>query len=288
MSSGIRIGQDGTIYRDGGSTPPQGGNSPRPSSGNTGNSSESCGCGTLFAVIAVVVLIILGLRSCGNHAPRNPTYVRSGTTTLYASRDLNARSGPSRQYGVLYVLYRGEVASVVGYSNGWAQVAHDGKTGLAWRDYLVSSPVSPPRTNRPSYPRQAPVANRQHADSESDFRIGSLRFFECGKDAPQVDAWDYRTSFDHAKARYIAWQLDMSYSARRQRHNFSIHATYYKQDGTVLTSQDSNSHVESGWTGSKHSMGWGSMNPGAWQLGRYKVVLSISGKQVASGRFEVY
>ena len=50
--------------------------------------------------------------------------------------DLNVRSGPGTEYGVVGVIRAGETVDVGGCQGSWCQVAFDGGTGYASRSYL--------------------------------------------------------------------------------------------------------------------------------------------------------
>jgi len=58
-----------------------------------------------------------------------------------ATTDLNVRSGPGPQYPVIGVIGANQPTEVVGCleSGKWCQVAHNGKEGWAYGDYLATS-----------------------------------------------------------------------------------------------------------------------------------------------------
>src|SRR5262249_8109894 len=42
------------------------------------------------------------------------------------------------------------------------------------------------------------------------------------------------------------------------------------------------------WTSAWSSSGWGWANTGQWPVGAYKVVLSVDGREIAAGSFEIF
>ena len=50
--------------------------------------------------------------------------------------DLNVRSGPGTEYGVVGVIQAGETVDVASCNGAWCQVAFEGGTGYANRSYL--------------------------------------------------------------------------------------------------------------------------------------------------------
>jgi hypothetical protein len=118
--------------------------------------------------------------------------------------------------------------------------------------------------------------------------VTALNFFEGGNDGVPSGQRIYRTRFSKSEARFIFWELNLEYPAPGRRRDFDIGATWYKPDGSVLTNQTKPAYLESNWTNSYHSYGWGWEEPGNWQPGSYRVELSVQGQRVASGVFEIY
>jgi hypothetical protein len=161
-----------------------------------------------------------------------------------------------------------------------------------------SLPTSIPSTGTPK-PSQiptdtpAPTSTPVPTTSSLNFvaSIGSnvqdVRFFESGLDAIALDQRGYATSFDTETARYINWELQLTYPAPGQRIDFIIHAICYKSDETMLYEQDLSSYVEADWTSSYHSLGRGSKDAGLWKQGTYTMVLSINQLEIARASFQV-
>lgn len=68
-----------------------------------------------------------------------PTYVPMDQRVVVQAQALNMRSGPGMDYSILGVLYRGEVLSVLGSSDGWYYVQRD-NGDVGW---VVSTYTSP-------------------------------------------------------------------------------------------------------------------------------------------------
>lgn len=60
----------------------------------------------------------------------------AGAAPAVSRQDLNVRSGPGTQYGVVGVIQAGATVDVGGCQGSWCQVEFDGGTGYANRSYL--------------------------------------------------------------------------------------------------------------------------------------------------------
>ncbi len=46
--------------------------------------------------------------------------------------------------------------------------------------------------------------------------------------------------------------------------------------------------IQSPWTGSSHSTGFGGREPGTWSPGVYRAEFFVAGQKVAEGPFEIF
>lgn len=118
-------------------------------------------------------------------------------------------------------------------------------------------------------------------------RVTSFDFFEGGFDAIPKQQRSYGVQFSKSSARAIWWELNLEHADPGRQIDFVIEAVYYRPDGSVLARQTNNTSIHAGWTTSFHSLGWGWQEPGNWSPGIYRVELSVNGKHVASGTFEI-
>ena len=93
--------------------------------------------------------------------------------------DLNVRSGPGTEYGVVGVIQAGETVDVGGCKAAWCQVAFEGGTGYANRSYLQMA-------GAPSagVVVQAPVYDPYDYDYDYGYSYGSGRELLRGPAVP--------------------------------------------------------------------------------------------------------
>jgi len=145
---------------------------------------------------------------------------------------------------------------------------------------FLASLLLPPQTRAESQTVYVPSLNA---------KVTELRFFESDINSVPYEQRTYTTRFEKSKTRYINWELNLEYPAPKGRRvDFDINAVWYQSDGSVLTKQTKKAYVEADWPASYHTMGYGWDKPGNWEVGSYTVELSIKGKKVASGTFEIY
>lgn len=118
-------------------------------------------------------------------------------------------------------------------------------------------------------------------------KVNVLKFFESEFNTPPANEWIFANSFSRAGTRYIYWALFFEYPAQGRRVDFKIDSVWYRPDGSVLARQVTPTYVEPQWTSSNCSNGWGAMIPGTFMPGTYRVELSVDGKPIASGVFEI-
>src|SRR5262245_60193460 len=67
----------------------------------------------------------------------------AAATPAVSRSDLNVRSGPGTEYGVVGVIQAGQTVDVAGCTGSWCQVAFDGGSGFASRSYLQMAAGAP-------------------------------------------------------------------------------------------------------------------------------------------------
>lgn len=118
--------------------------------------------------------------------------------------------------------------------------------------------------------------------------VTSVKFFESGIDAVPEAQRVYTTRFPRSTTRLVWWETNLAYPDPGRRIDFSIESFCFGPDGSLLNRQTQNFFIQSPWTGSYHSMGFGGREPGTWAPGVYRVELFVAGQKVAEGTFEIY
>lgn len=98
---------------------------------------------TVKLIIGSIVVGTLHLLPCvkahaATTAPAtSASYIKLNTTAKVTALRLNMRRGPSRNYSVMHVLWRGNTVRIIGRSSGWYQIRlTDGRVGWANGQYL--------------------------------------------------------------------------------------------------------------------------------------------------------
>ena len=99
-------------------------------------------------------------------------------------QDLNVRSGPGTQYGVVGVIQAGATVDVGGCQGSWCQVEFDGGTGYANRSYLQMA--SAPSTG---VVVQAPAYDPYDYDYDYGYSYGPGVSFYAGPRLHRHDGW---------------------------------------------------------------------------------------------------
>jgi len=99
-------------------------------------------------------------------------------------QDLNVRSGPGTQYGVVGVIQAGATVDVGGCQGSWCQVEFDGGTGYANRSYLQMA--SAPSTG---VVVQAPAYDPYDYDYDYGYSYGPGVSFYAGPRLHRPDGW---------------------------------------------------------------------------------------------------
>jgi hypothetical protein len=119
-------------------------------------------------------------------------------------------------------------------------------------------------------------------------RVTGLGFYEGGKQPPPAeDPHVLSERFPSVGPACIYWLLSLEHPAPGRRTDFTIQAVYRGPEGQVLTEQTVPSHVEAGRTSSKFTYGWGLGEGEEYQVGVYRVDLSVEGELIARGNFQI-
>lgn len=119
-------------------------------------------------------------------------------------------------------------------------------------------------------------------------KVTDLRFFETGYDQTPHDQRVYSRKFPKSEARYICWELNLSYSRMEYNVSLVVRPAYYRQDGTQFAEQTKQMIIQQGSSSSWYSYGRGWREPGNWNVGTYRVDLFVDDQKVATGTFEIY
>lgn len=120
-------------------------------------------------------------------------------------------------------------------------------------------------------------------------KVTALSFFESGRKPPPKDQRTYDNRFKQSAARFINWELCLEFpEPPGRRIDYTVEEVYYSENDSIVHKDVVSDFVNPEWTVlcQTHSSGWESA--GKWKTGKYKVVLSINGRETASGFFEIY
>jgi hypothetical protein len=155
---------------------------------------------------------------------------------------------------------------------------------------LAKKPAENPVKYNPPAPVQEtpPVTSPSSGIPVPGVKVAPLQFFEGphDKSQPKSDRV-YRFSFDRRSTRTVWWELDLTYPQPNRRIEFKVDAYWYRPDGTEMGRQTLDGYVQSDWTSSWHTRGWGWSDGGHWASGTYRVDLYVGDTRVASGTFQI-
>ena len=160
-----------------------------------------------------------------------------------------------------------------------------GPGGIKTATTYVSVTAPPPP---PPAPVIQPVAGNLPGFPVPGASFQELKFFESGYNPPQLGNRIYATRFDQRTARYINWEIHLSFPAAPSRYDFTIYSTFYSPNGAEFGTQSVASFVNPGWPGLVSNSGRGWQRAGFWKRGSYRVDLTVNGSRIASGYFTIY
>tara|TARA_B100001245_G_scaffold194731_1_gene153429 strand:- start:566 stop:934 length:369 start_codon:yes stop_codon:yes gene_type:complete len=117
--------------------------------------------------------------------------------------------------------------------------------------------------------------------------VEDVRFYESGAPPPEQEDRKYNGFFKSDEARYIFWEVLLTYPERYSGTKLVVHAQWFENGKRVWRHDSEHSHPSS-WTGSYHTDGWGIKTSGPWDAGSYEVDFYVEGDFIAMGSFEVY
>ncbi len=118
-------------------------------------------------------------------------------------------------------------------------------------------------------------------------KVTGVKFYEGGVDDVPIQQRTYGSRFSRASARFVWWEINLAYPDPGRRIDFSVEAVCFRPDGTVINRQVQHYFIQSPWTSSWLSMGFGWHEPGTWTPGSYRVELFVAGKKVGGGSFAI-
>ena len=117
--------------------------------------------------------------------------------------------------------------------------------------------------------------------------VGSIVFYESGTGRIPKEQRRYETHFPHS-ARYINWEMHLSFPKPASHTPFTIHEVWHRPDGTLEREGDFPAYIEPEWINSTHSSdGWGSAKGGTYQVGTYHVDFYVDKRKIASTSFDI-
>ena len=259
--------------------------------GDYSSSSSSSDSG-LWGLAAIILVGFVGYTLFGsgifwNHGTgSSPTDPVSSVAYVEPAK-LHMRSGPGKNFSSLMLLERGDQVQCLERQTNdgttWVHVRVGSSDGWVSEKFLTTSGP----TEVSSAPPNAVLLGR--AGSMPFYaNVSRVAFFEAAGDAREAGSRGFETRFDSETARYIYWQIDLSYAAPGQRVMLPLKAVILGSGGRVVSRQTGNLDIQPDWTSSSFNMGWGSPSAGVWTPGKYRVEISSQDRHVASGSFEVY
>ena len=115
----------------------------------------------------------------------------------------------------------------------------------------------------------------------------TLVFFESGPGMPPIESRIYADSFDSRSARFINWQLDLTFPTPGVPLTLPMEAFYRRPDGSTYVRQELTAKIEADWVWFRIENGRGAKDSGTWHPGRYTVQVFLGGTPVATASFLV-
>jgi len=117
--------------------------------------------------------------------------------------------------------------------------------------------------------------------------VEGLKFYEGGNYGVGKENRQYLRFFDGADARYIYFEIELSYRFQYASQSFDIEFVYYRNGVSVGRATTKFSTFQ-GSTGSLHTDGWGLSTRGWFSPGDYVAELYSDGVLVVTGEFGIY
>lgn len=118
-------------------------------------------------------------------------------------------------------------------------------------------------------------------------KAGKVEFFESDQYIEDEDFKDIKTKFEISETRYVNWLLPLEHLAPKQDIDFEITYIYYDPEGNKIADFTDEFMIEKGETLTYFYGGVGSVIPGRWETGKYKVELFVEDQLIAEEYFEI-
>jgi Effector-associated domain 11 len=114
-----------------------------------------------------------------------------------------------------------------------------------------------------------------------------LKLFEGGDECPPIGERIYGTSFSKTATRYIWWEVEVICLPPEEDLPFDLTFFYYDEQGNVLGGKGYHHPMRypAGQTVWLYWWGWGYVNPGKWQDGKYRAEVYADQFQLAVVEF---
>ena len=119
---------------------------------------------------------------------------------------------------------------------------------------------------------------------QTPVELRRVRFFESGKEMPDLERRTYAARFSRESTRYIYTEIDYDnklYRIARKTCRVTIHYSVFDQDlaGTI--------ELDSGARNGIYSRGMGYSEAGKWPVGSYSVTVYLDGRKIGQAQFVV-
>ena len=114
-----------------------------------------------------------------------------------------------------------------------------------------------------------------------------LRFYEKGRETIPYNERTYRSRFESAKTRYVAWELHLRHPKAGQSVELNVKGVFYQPNGQEFGQTNIRTNIGPDWEGSWHTAGWGWSEPGYWRRGIYKVEFFVEETFIGADFFEI-
>lgn len=161
----------------------------------------------------------------------------------------------------------------------------------------TSEPTPAPEPTPTPVPTPAPTAIPEAAPiviapswavPSLNAKVTDLRFFEkAAGDVPPHDQRVYSRQFAKSAARYIQWEINLSFPQREYAVSLLVKAIWHRPDGSQ-SEQQGTMIAKVGWSSMYYGLGWGSAEAGHWATGTHMVEIFIENQKVAAASFEIY
>jgi hypothetical protein len=118
-------------------------------------------------------------------------------------------------------------------------------------------------------------------------KVDSLKLYEGGIQSPPIEKRVYQFNFSKESARFINWQLELSFPTIQKERTLQLEHEYLLEDGTSLGIGELSVPLQKGWNSACINLGRGTAEPGLWMQGHYLVRIFIDGNLKAEQGFEI-